>query len=89
MRSVRVCELALSKGWPERVLKSMLGKCGQMWACAKRLCYQTLCGSGEWGVGGGGKVMELRLVTYYFPPLFARLLLPPSFPQSHPITIPY
>lgn len=37
MRSGRVCELALGEGWPERVLKSMLGKGGQMWACPERL----------------------------------------------------
>lgn len=82
MRSSRVWGACLQRRAGKRVVKSMLGKCGQIWACAKRLCCQSLWEG----------VMELRLVTSYSPPLpppLRRLLLPSSLPQSDPITIPY
>lgn len=71
------------KSWPERVLKSMLGKCSHVGMRKKSVLLEPL---------GVGEVMELRLVTSYFPSLLARLnlttIISPVSPHHHPILIP-
>lgn len=68
------------RGQAERVVESMLGKGGHVG-------MRKAAGSSPFA-GGEGEAMELRLVTSCFPPLSARLLLPPSSPRLIPSPSP-